>query len=237
MTTETILSRIKKLQSLAGNNPSEAEATAAAAKVQELLREHNLSMVDVESHDEPVTRETYGKTEYVIPNANKLTMTWKSMLLHGLAKYNFCSTVRHPGTTRVSIIGKPSNVAAVCYIHEVLVEQIERLSTQAVRQVFDHKSIYKREFCQGAASRILSRLREEQEQAQAASSHCNAIMVVTGRELQQAVSSFFPRLRPSYTTIGNRTNGYADGRAAGADISLVHGGINAGVQRANRLLN
>jgi len=224
-----ILGKIKKLQSLAGNNPSEAEASAAAAKVQELLREHNLSMADVENHgDEPA--EAYDKTEYAIPNANKLTMTWKSVFLHGLAKHNFCSTVRHGGTTRVSIIGKPSNVSAVCYLYETLVSQIERLAMTASLEVLANRAVYQREFCYGAASRILQRLREEKAAAEATSERCMALMVVTGRDLARAVASHFPHLRQTTHRIGGRTNGYGDGQRAGSGIGLNHGGISAGTR-------
>lgn len=231
MEANGILDRIKKLQSLAGNNPSEAEASAAAAKVQELLREHNLSLADVGNHgDEPA--EAYEKTEYAIPSANKLTMTWKSIFLHGLARHNFCSTVRHGGTTRVSIIGKPSNVAAVCLLHGTLVAQIERLALTASREVFQHKTVYQREFCFGAAVRILERLREEKAAAERSSERCTALMVVTGRDLAKAVASHFPHLRSSAPhRIGGRTNGYGDGQRAGSGIGLSRAGIGAGARR------
>lgn len=49
MSTTKILAKIRKLLALAGNNPSQEEAQAAALKAQELLAEHGLSMAEVEA--------------------------------------------------------------------------------------------------------------------------------------------------------------------------------------------
>src|SRR3990167_9504398 len=120
MMNERILDRIKKLQALAGNNPSEAEAQAAAAKVQALLFEHNLELRDVEGYTLQGNEEAYEKMEHHL-DANSLTMKWKSVLYHWVARHNFCQTVRHPGTTKLSMIGKRSNLDAVIYLSEYLI--------------------------------------------------------------------------------------------------------------------
>ena len=43
---ERVLEKVKKLLALAGNNPSEAEAQAAALRAQELIARYNLSITD-----------------------------------------------------------------------------------------------------------------------------------------------------------------------------------------------
>ena len=52
MERETIIDKVKKLFALAGNNPSESEATLAALKAQELLAKNNISMEEI-FDDEP----------------------------------------------------------------------------------------------------------------------------------------------------------------------------------------
>lgn len=227
---ERILDKIKKLQALAGNNPSESEAQAAAAKVQALLFAHNLEMRDVEGHTLAGSEEPYEKTEQCL-NANSLTMKWKSILYHGVGKHNFVQTVRHPGTTKLSMIGKRSNIEAVCYLAEYLIAEIERLATIECRHVLTQKAIYKREFCYGAASRILARLREEREQAARSTVSSTALVVVSDKELQQAVAVHFPSLCSSYSRSSNRTGGYEAGRQAGAGIGLPRAGIGVSGQR------
>ena len=228
---ERILDRIKKLQALAGNNPSEAEAQAAAAKVQALLFEHNLELRDVEGYTLQGNEEAYEKMEHHL-DANSLTMKWKSVLYHGVARHNFCQTVRHPGTTKLSMIGKRSNLDAVIYLSEYLIREIERFAGIEVQHILSQKAIWKREFCYGAASRILSRLREEREQAAQSTAQSTALVVVSDRELKQAVAMHFPRLQTSSSRGSNRTGGYEAGRSAGAGIGLPRAGVGVRGQAA-----
>lgn len=48
MQNEKIISKIKKILELSKNNPSEAEATAAAALAQKLMAEYHLELADIE---------------------------------------------------------------------------------------------------------------------------------------------------------------------------------------------
>ena len=45
---EKILKKIENLLALAGNNPSENEAIAAALKAQELMAKYNIELADIE---------------------------------------------------------------------------------------------------------------------------------------------------------------------------------------------
>jgi hypothetical protein len=49
LSPDSLIDRISKLLSLAGNNPSEKEAEAAAAKAAHMMAEHNISMAQVAS--------------------------------------------------------------------------------------------------------------------------------------------------------------------------------------------
>ncbi len=224
-----LLDRIKKLQSLAGNNPSESEAIAAAAKVQELLLEHNLSMADVDGHEVGETAEKVGKARYTIPNADELTITWKSYLYHGIAKNNFCNSLSHRGTLNISIVGKPSNVIAVCYLADVLINQIERLAAKEAKSVLRNKALFQREYCFGAAQRIVARLREARERS-TASVTSQALVLASGAELARVFGGFFPDVRRVSTQVSGRTSGFGAGRNAGNGISLPGGGITAGTR-------
>ena len=221
---EKLLDRIKKLQALAGNNPNEAESHAAAAKVQALLFEHNLDMRDVEGHVLKGREEAYERTDTYL-KATAWTMKWKSTLYNGVSKHNFCHVVFHSGSTRLTMIGKRSNIEAVCYLSEYLIGAIERLSVSGSRHILTKKAMYQREFCFGAMSRVLARLREERERAAQASGQSTALVVVSNRELQQVVSAHFPHLHQSKPTISNRSGGYAAGREAGGRISMPGRGV------------
>ena len=80
---DSILNRIRKLNNLTeerGATPE--EAASAAAKVQAMLFEHNLSLSDVDTGEPEGHAEPYGKTEYDL-GATVRTVQWKRTLLSG----------------------------------------------------------------------------------------------------------------------------------------------------------
>ena len=79
---EKIIERVKKLFSLAGNNPSKEEAQAAALKAQQLIAEHDIE--DSELLDE--VAEDIIETEFHTDAGNK----WKFILLTAVAKNFRC---------------------------------------------------------------------------------------------------------------------------------------------------
>ena len=87
---DSILKRIQKLLKMSEDNgASENEAMMAASKVQELLKEHNLSLSDVkdDSEHEPIDRENFdlGKEN------------WRAWIAQATAKLYFvlCFKVRN----------------------------------------------------------------------------------------------------------------------------------------------
>lgn len=142
----SILSKLKKLQRLyegAKAINSEAEAQNAAAKIQNLLTQYNLSMVDLEAavDDEPktnVTEEKLGDNW-----ARKCGGFWDQLLLYGICKYNFCYAIvskRHEYRVnrngnevreqrqKYIVIGEPHNIEVVKWLFDVLAGQLYRLA-------------------------------------------------------------------------------------------------------------
>lgn len=95
MTEDKILNKIRNLFALAGNNPSEHEAAAAALKAQELMAKYHIDMAQVDGID---------KIEFfnaVYKNSDKHEMKkWKLMLAPIIAK-NFCCKVYASGKSIV----------------------------------------------------------------------------------------------------------------------------------------
>ncbi len=76
----TVLSKIKKLLALStSSNPN--EAALAAAKAQELLMIHNLTLSQVEAQGEEKYCEAFVKTG---------SRVWQRLLLTVIARNNFC---------------------------------------------------------------------------------------------------------------------------------------------------
>ena len=142
----SILSKLKKLQRLyegAKAINSEAEAQNAAAKIQNLLTQYNLSMVDLEAavDDEPKTNVTEEKLDDSWQR--KCGGFWDQLLLYGICKYNFCYTiVSGQYTHRINrngkmvfekrhkyiVIGEPQNIEVVKWLFNVLAGQLYRLA-------------------------------------------------------------------------------------------------------------
>lgn len=142
----SILSRLKKLQRLyegAKAINSEAEAQNAAAKIQNLLTQYNLSMVDLEAavDDEPKTNVTEEKLDDSWQR--KCGGFWDQLLLYGICKYNFCYMIVSSQYThrtnrngkmvfenrhKYIVIGEPQNIEVVKWLFNVLAGQLYRLA-------------------------------------------------------------------------------------------------------------
>ena len=123
---DSILKRIQKLLKMSEENgASENEAMMAASKVQELLKEHNLSLSDVkdDTEQEPIDRENFdlGKEN------------WRGWIAQATAKLYFCSmfqTTKYENYKRVKksvFVGRKSNrivAKSMCDYFEKTVEKL-----------------------------------------------------------------------------------------------------------------
>jgi hypothetical protein len=83
---ETLVRRIRKLLGLSRGDANEHESAAAAAKVHELLAEHNLSMAQI--HQDTGSSDT---TKRVKTSHDRSAMyQFQQDLMRSIAKTNFC---------------------------------------------------------------------------------------------------------------------------------------------------
>lgn len=96
MKEEKIIEKIKNLFDLAGNNPNENEAMAAALKAQELMAKYNInaSQINTESADNEIFHARF-------EDSSKHEMKkWKARLCQVIAR-NFCCEVYFSGSAVV----------------------------------------------------------------------------------------------------------------------------------------
>jgi hypothetical protein len=171
--------------------------------------------------------------EHTLTGANRSNVTWRRGLLYTIAKHNWCSAVTLPNTTKMSLVGKRSNVETVLYLNEILIREIERLAVDAARTVLSNRQAYMVSFCRGAVSIIHQRLamqqREDTQQATTsttANHHRNAVAIRTAsEELNKALAHFYPgglSHRTTRSRIGS-SDGYAAGQQAGRGLSMHRG--------------
>ena len=142
----SILSKLKKLQRLyegAKAINSEAEAANAAAKIQNLLTQYNLSMADLDSVADNEQATNVVEEKLGDNWARKCGGFWDQLLLYGICKYNFCYVIvskRHEYRVnrngnevceqrqKYIVIGEPHNIEVVKWLFDVLAGQLYRLA-------------------------------------------------------------------------------------------------------------
>lgn len=216
-TEEAILEKVRRLFELAKSS-NEHESAAAAAKAQELLHKYNLSQADIPtSEKEPYIRE-------IIKLKNNTA--WAKSLYNCVAKANGGYVVQ-VDDGMIATIGQRHNLDIIEYIYSQLEYRIRKLSETAWDLYGDGREAqYKASFAYGAIERLRDRLNRQKATIQAESKESMALIVVQDRELNQAVASWYPRLR----TVSNKItgSGYALGQNAGSRIG-INAGLTAGV--------
>lgn len=173
MNQQDIIDKIQKLLSLA-NSPNENEAAQAAAKAQQLLMQHNLSLEDIKA------KSTFSNSiEREELEAHKRKIHWKGKLAHAIADANFCKIWWHNG--RLELAGKSHNRAIVKSLYEYLSTAIERLANLGVKaEKLNYKNYleqiagmgivpmpepnwrtWKSSFITGCSSRLCDRIKEQ----------------------------------------------------------------------------
>src|SRR5579859_5695399 len=144
MTTQTqVFTKIQKLLRLAdaARNSSEAEATAAALKVQELLQEHGLTLAQIEASG----GESDGAPRTKNLTDRRARYTYQIKLMQHLARNNFClhhtrkvrnaSPLYSQGRGLTSrnhlLVGRQMNVDATISLYDYLIETVTRLREEA----------------------------------------------------------------------------------------------------------
>ncbi|MCT7950422.1 DUF2786 domain-containing protein [Ancylothrix sp. C2] len=118
MPDQTIIEKIKKLLALTTSS-NENESTIAAEKASLLLAQHNLSLADLgNTQDTEITETVIDKTTRFV--------TWKMILLSGIADANFCQALRSNYNGNVYLLGSATNLIVCQHLYNYLSKAIER---------------------------------------------------------------------------------------------------------------
>jgi hypothetical protein len=225
VTDKSLLSRIKKLLALTverGATPE--EAATAAAKAQEILFEHNLTMSQVEAATEGSSTEGITQTTVTFTASNKRSLRWRRRLHSYIADHYFCDTVyfsSRPST--IVFIGKPSNVEVCVYMAQMIGDQIHKLGLKeynAANANGSNPTSTYTAYCLGAVMTVNERM-AAQTRKQAATG--NALMVVNTKQLAEAMAKFFPKLGKTRRTRIADGAAFQRGRKDGHSVRLTQG--------------
>lgn len=213
-TLEKMLEKVKKLLSLAGNNPSEEEAIAASLKAQELIAKYNLDLSDLDKEKLEISQEEY---------TTGVDKSWKYGLAQAVAD-NFRVMNYWVGKRKVVFYGYKQDAMVAVSVFEYLFKTGERGARAACRKSYKEYGTetgvyysYTRGFTAGVKSAL-----EVQS---------TALMVVTPQEVKESYENY--SAENGFKTLGGFRNGsengvsrkaynegFNDGRTAGSSRSL-----------------
>jgi hypothetical protein len=221
-TKEETLELVRKLLNMTTDKGcTEAEAAQAAQKVQAILQEHHLSMEQVGVGEEKAEEFTVIRDTLDVSTKGH-DGSWSFLLLHHLARYNFCKAVATAGGGPAFLFGDEVDVAVVKELHTWVVEQLERICISMWEEYKgeDRRPTFRRSFFTSAIYTIANRLYESQKEFSAVSEQCTAL-VVKSREMVDHYVEENLNTRPKRVggSIGS-TAGLTAGIIAGRMVNL-----------------
>jgi Protein of unknown function (DUF2786) len=153
---DAIMEKIQKMLSLRDNAAATVgEAANAAAMIQKLLAQYNLSLSEIEQHAGAKRPQSdMGRTDFDLGVSQGYQQEWRVQLMWTVTRYNWCRAIfQHgqPGRARwnpetfawekggpknatMVLIGKAFNVRVCIELNEHLVYELDRLSRNAWKQ-------------------------------------------------------------------------------------------------------
>lgn len=228
---DNVLNKLKKLKALyegALEINSENEAASAAAAINRLLLQYNLSMEEIGTDDEKeadkVLHEvTSGFTFKSIGGA------WEHRLTTVICKWNFCRCYIYGRSHKtLLIIGKKENLETVKWLREMLSERFVAFSKDRYKEYkktreYAMKPIgrdtYQRSYLMGAADGLDAKLQAESDADKAKDevfgTKVTALVVRNDAAVKEYVEEMFGRAgkrRSSQKYDSARSYGYKDGK-------------------------
>lgn len=207
---EKVLKKIENLLALAGNNPSENEALAAALKAQELMAKYNIELAEVEGQDksEEIVKEKYA------PKANcHYVRKWRYTLANIIAR-NFCCKTYVVNRETTVFYGYAKDAKIAVEVFKFLFETGNKLANRyylkCKKEGAETKGVlntYLLGFCDGIKE-VLDK-------------QCTALMIVTPKEVEESyaeLSKNFGTMSGAISYSGDR-KAYATGQREGKDTA------------------
>lgn len=166
------LAKLKNFYEGAKKVNNESEAANAAAAIQRLLAEYNLSMDEIGSVDDNSKNEVKHE-EWSGYTYKSIGGWWEQRLTHVVCRWNFCQcyTLNH-SYKRLIIVGEPQNIETVKWLVDMLKERFVAFSKDRYKEYLKtldpwqkpmSKDKFQRDYLAGAADGLNAKLKEEHE--------------------------------------------------------------------------
>lgn len=197
---ERLVEKLRKVLALTTSS-IEGEAQAAAAHLQRLLTQHNLSIADLEQKGGQPAPGVHEQRH----DLGKAAFTWKLDLADSIAEFYYCYPLVNRSTKTVAFIGRPDNVEALQMLYAWLIDQIRRIATAERRKHFDETGEHidplrwQVRFGVGCVERLHERLtemrarQEEDEATVNGGAECTALAIHHKSEISDYLEKKFGR--------------------------------------------
>jgi hypothetical protein len=250
MTKERLLDKLAKLQAHANSAAeigSEAEAEAFATMLQELCLKHKIAMSDIQlealNKDEPIEEHDMDYEAGGVP-LKRSRNAWQQRLASIIARAHFCRILVMSGTSRLTLVGRKSDVAIAEYLFMTLCRSLSKLAQQAhdkeYRKYYQRGMTsvmkgFKRSFIDAFVQRLRQRFEEEKEVVTSSSSTA----LVRVEQADADVKEFMERYKKTSSALSKNKHfnaaGVRAGRAAADGVNLKGNGIEAGSSSQGQL--
>ena len=211
---EAVIKKIENLLALAGNNPNENEAVAAALKAQQLMAKYNVELAEVEAENkaQEITREFYE-----IKRSSHYVNKWRSGLSKIIAR-NFCCETYLSGKGIVAFYGYEKDARIAKEVFRFLFETGNKLADRYYRKCRKEGrstkgvlNTYLLGFCEGIQE-VLDR-------------QCTALMLVVPKEVEEAYAEYTVGWKEASgkLSISNDETAFQTGRREGKDTVQARG--------------
>jgi len=207
-----------------------AAAETFAAKAQELLFKHKLTMTDLdyaaEEADEPIVGEIFSAEELLDIPPKSTNENWLGILLNTLCKANFCKVIRS-AVNRYTVVGRLSDRNTVSMLFIYLSKAAMEMSKQAAndRALDGSKRSFITSFKLGFASAIGERLRVTTQELKAGAQEQGLMRI---DQLEKKVADTYHEMFP-HAVFSSRSvscknySGYNAGKAYGHAVGIGGG--------------
>lgn len=217
MSTNSIITRIKNLMDLAGNNPSEEEAASAMSLARKLMLKHNL--------DESDLAESSGNLAD-FGDLQSYDQEYIRILFNGVGKMTSTSFVNY-GVGDYKIVGRKINQEVAQQLLVWLISQVEQLYKIHLPRGMSkaERAKYRKDFKRLCSYRIYERAKELVE-AEAPSSDSTALIIVENQlvaEIEELFKEAGVGIKKSRIRLNSNSRGGRDGYSAGNAAALRQG--------------
>ena len=240
MADDKIIDKVKKLLRLATSD-NIYEASAAAARAQVLITEHQLTDQMLRDESDDLDREAE-LVEVVDPGTGKKMHPWRRTILSALCHVNYCCYAYNGNTSRVRFVGRDGDIAIVRYMYEYLCREVDRLRELAFQDTgmtypLGNSIAWNVSFRHGAAAsisaRVMAQARAAHDDLAARALHPaqTTALVRASHNLEQVREASLARLNAgpvklkmnNYKPQSNDAGGFWSGYSNGRNIPLTRG--------------